>query len=81
MQALADSQLDSLKDVCIMNEENWFYNERDGCLAPLLVLLARQTNLKRLTMCGNNIKPAQKQQLIDAAIAQGCQPGCVTIGM
>ena len=45
LQALADHKIYSLQHLTITNEPKWFANERDGCMAPLLVLLARQTSL------------------------------------
>ena len=53
LQALADHTINSLQHLTISLEQAWFANERDGCIAPLLVLLARQTSLKFLTMRDN----------------------------
>ena len=44
LQALADHTIHSLHHLTISDEPNWFEN-RDGCMAPLLVFLARQTSL------------------------------------
>ena len=51
LQALADHTIDSLHHLTISGERKWFEN-RDGCMAPLLVLLARQASLESLTMKG-----------------------------
>ena len=44
LQALADHTIQSLTHLTISKEEPWFEN-REGCMAPLLVFLARQTSL------------------------------------
>ena len=50
MQVLADDHMDWLEHITFSREENWFRRDRDGCMTPLLVLLARQTSLKTLNM-------------------------------
>ena len=45
-------------------EHKWFEG-RDECVALLLILLARQTALKRLTMPHCNLSDTQKQQISD----------------
>ena len=58
LQALAEDKIDSLQVFRIINEKAWFADDRDGSIAPLLVLLARQTALKELTMQGNDLSDA-----------------------
>ena len=41
MQVLADLDLDSLKQLTIELERDWFRHGQDMCMAPLLILLAR----------------------------------------
>ena len=41
MQVLADHDISWLQNIKIRRESRWFENNRDGCMAPLLVLLAR----------------------------------------
>ena len=57
MQMLADdAQLNCLQHLTINCETAWFdYGDRDECMAQLLVLLTRQTNLKTLTMERNGL--------------------------
>ena len=50
LQALADSSIESLTNFSISQEGAWFANDRDGCMAPLLVFLARQNSLENLYM-------------------------------
>ena len=62
MKVLADHHIDWLQNITIIEEYPWFENDRDGCMVPLLVLLARQTSLKTLKMY-NNLSDAQKDQI------------------
>ena len=50
IQVLSDHHINWLESVEIFGEWNWFENEREECMAPLLVLLARQTSLKTIKM-------------------------------
>ena len=69
LQVLADHTIDSLHHLTISEEHAWFANDRDGCMAPLLALLARQTSLESLTMRSDDLEDsellsyAQKQQI------------------
>ena len=63
MQVLAEHHIDWLQSITIRDEEAWFGGNRDGCMAPLLVLLARQTSLNTLYMGENNLSDAQKDQI------------------
>ena len=63
MQVLADDLMSSLENLNLEYEESWFEHDRDGCMAPLLVLLARQTSLKTLEMNNNELSDAQKDQI------------------
>ena len=60
LQALADHTIHSLQHLTISFEIAWFASDRDGCMAPLLVLLARQLSLKSLTMEYNELKNEEK---------------------
>ena len=66
-EVLADHDNDKLKSVTINSENDWFAGDRDGCMAPLLVLLARQTSLTTLKMPSSSALPAlsdaQKDQI------------------
>ena len=53
MLVLADSDIDWLQHLVIVNEEYWFAGGGGEVLAPLLVLLQRQTQLKLLAMYEN----------------------------
>ena len=53
LQELADDTIESLRHLTISHEDKWFANDRDGCMTPLLELLARQTSLESLTMQGD----------------------------
>ena len=80
LQALADDTIDSLQHLTISGEPAWFKNGRDGCMAPLLVLLARQTSLKSLTMTHNDLfnnqfYGMQKIREVVNSVAAGCQIG------
>ena len=63
MKTLADHHIDWLQNITVFSEEGWFKDDRDGCMVPLLVLLARQTSLKTLTMLENNLSGTQKDQI------------------
>ena len=54
MQVLADSKIDWLRHLEISCEEYWFAGGRGEVLAPLIVLLQRQTQLKVLAMFEND---------------------------
>ena len=58
LQALADHSIQSLQHVTISGEKAWFKKDRDGCMAPLLVFLARHTSLESLTMKFNKLSEA-----------------------
>ena len=45
-----DDNLKSLTDLTIWGEEEWFADECEECIAPLLIVLARQPNITTLTM-------------------------------
>ena len=48
---LADAdEFDSLTDIVIRDEKNWFEEDCEECIALLLVVLARQTNLTSFYM-------------------------------
>ena len=51
LQALVDVEdFNTLQTFTIYKESVWFEHDRDGCLAPLLVLVARQANLRCLEL-------------------------------
>jgi len=64
MQTLADNaDFNTLQTLEIGKETEWFEEDRDGCMEPLLVLLARQTNLQKLEMNAKCLSEAQQQQI------------------
>ena len=63
IQVLADHHISWLESVKIEDELYWFRNDREEVLAPLLVLLARQTSLKTLDMKNNKLSDAQQDQI------------------
>ena len=75
LQALADGTINSLQHLSIDDAKAWFADNRDGSMAPLLVLLARQTSLESLMMEYNNLSEAKKQQIreVVTSIAAKCQ--------
>lgn len=57
MQALADSHVNTLQELEILSERAWFEG-RDETVSSLLVFLARQSNLQKLSMEGNGLSAA-----------------------
>ena len=57
MQALADSHVNTLQELEILSERAWFEG-RDQTVSSLLVFLARQSNLQKLSMEGNGLSAA-----------------------
>ena len=53
MRVLADHHIHSLEKLTL-DEKPWFEGGRDGCMQSLVILLARQTNLKLLDMTGKD---------------------------
>ena len=49
-KALAEGELKTLEVLKIKYNEAWFANDREGCMDPLLVFLARQAKLLKITM-------------------------------
>ena len=47
-----DDDFSSLTEIVIIGEKNWFGEESEQCLAPFLVVLARQPALTRIVMGG-----------------------------
>ena len=64
MQVLADHTINSLESLNLEMNKKWFKYDRNECMAPLLVLLARQTSLKTLDMNSNELSDAQKDQIL-----------------
>ena len=60
MQSLADSKCSKLEYLTI-SQWGYSFDGGDDCLDPLLVLLARQTELKTLTMVESVFDDAQQQ--------------------
>ena len=57
-----DDKLVTLTDIKILDEKPWF-SYHDKCVAPLLIVLKRQTNLTRLEMKDNNLAKSQRQSI------------------
>ena len=55
MQALAESEFTTLESLTIRHEPKWFANGREECLAPLISVIARQTNLSKLDLAKSNL--------------------------
>ena len=49
MSAIADDRIDCLHTLTIRDEEDWF-DRRDGCVDSLVTLIARQSELKLLSL-------------------------------
>ena len=78
MKILADHHIDWLESITICEEKQWFKDDRDGCVVPLLVLLARQTSLKTLKMDHNLLSDAQKDQI--RKVVDESAPACTMEG-
>ena len=52
MQLLADHQIHWLEKLTLADEEAWFKGGREGCFESMIILLARQENLKLLNLHG-----------------------------
>ena len=63
IQVLASEDISSLESVTIRLEQSWFEKGRSEFMAPLLVLLARQTALKELNLYDNILSDAQEEQI------------------
>lgn len=61
LQALADSTIESLRQVTITDEPMWFAEEE--CMAPLIAFLARQTALESLTMQRSQLEEAHESSI------------------
>ena len=53
LNILANSDINTICHLTIADESAWFKNGREGCIAPLLAVLAKQTNLQSLNMWNN----------------------------
>ena len=60
LQVLADHRIHWLQELTLVAESAWF-EDRDGCMQSLIVLLARQTNLKLLNLGLDRLTEEQKQ--------------------
>ena len=78
MKVLAEHHIDWLQNITIWGEDEWFKDNRDGCMVPLLVLLARQTSLKTLKMDHNLLSDAQKDQI--RKVVDESAPACAMEG-
>ena len=74
MKVLADHRVYWLQNIDIRGEAQWFKNDRDECMSPLLALLAMQTDLKEFFMFANKLSHTQKS-LIHNVIAENA-PEC-----
>jgi len=63
LQALADSTIESLRQVTITDEPMWFGYGGEECMAPLIAFLARQTALESLTMQRCQLKEAHESSI------------------
>ena len=72
LQVLADYRIHCLQNLTLADESAWFKN-RDGCMQSLIVLLARQTNLKLLYLGYNWHTEEQKQQIREAVANPDCR--------
>ena len=72
LQVLADHRIHWLQELTLAWEKAWF-KDRDGCMQSLIVLLARQTNLKLLYLGYNWHTEEQKQQIRDAIASPECR--------
>ena len=54
VQVLADHHIHWLEHLTISDEKAWFGDGREGCMESLTKLIARQANLKLLSLYGYN---------------------------
>ena len=59
MQVLADHSIHWLQNITLSEEEPWFEGGRDDCIKSLIILLARQANLKFLDMHASELTEEQ----------------------
>lgn len=60
-QTIADSTIDSLKQLTMYLESAWFSEGREECLMPLVTVLTRQNALETLDMEANELTVSQMQ--------------------
>ena len=68
-----NDSIQTLQKLTIKNEWNWFRGEEDECLAPLLIVLARLSNLTLLAMDNNKLTVEQEQRIRNAIINDKCE--------
>ena len=72
MTALAVSDLSTLQDLRILYEISWFKG-RYECIVPLLRLLAKQKQLRDLSMRGNGLTKEQVKLIKRTLLHSSCQ--------
>ena len=65
MQDLADHHIHWLENLTFAYEKPWFDSGRDGCFKSLIILVARQANLKHLNLNGAHPEPEFEYCLTD----------------
>lgn len=59
LQTLADAEFDTLEELVIHTERDWFAGGRNELIAPLLAFIGRQKGLKTLVMMFNGMNAEQ----------------------
>ena len=72
MSAIADDKIDTLHTLTIADEENWFEG-RDGCVDSLVILVARQSELKLPDLRYNGFTEEQAQRVRSAVANSECR--------
>ena len=73
MRTLANDQdFNTLTKLTIREEPTWFESEQSDCMAPLLVVLARQPRLQILDLHFNDLNDEQEQQVRSALVYLDC---------
>ena len=65
MQVLVDHHIHWLEELEFSWEKPWFEGGRDGCFKSLIILVARQANLKVLNLDGAHSEPQLKYCLTE----------------
>ena len=79
-----DDEFTSLTHLTIEYEKSWFENESEECIAPLMIVLARQTALTSLYMGGhcefqvNDLSRKQARRIRESALS--ANPECGITG-
>ena len=59
----------TLTNITIELEKNWFKDDSEECMEPLLIVLARQSNLAILYMEYNGLSRSQAERIRDSALS------------